>query len=201
VVRLASAGRRGGQGEARGVFARMRAGPRRDYCPSTDRSLNGKVAGQSSKIGSWPGANQGGVGSTRGMGCQRSHERNASNNGDVRLPNKGSGLGGHGGRGRGERIGQSPSRLRIGRMLADGACMYYDQCDMKTCTGRAIKASGSTVREWRGQPLMHVVAVASAGPATSQRPWHGRDARRWHRRSRSEPTCARQRRLAAAATV
>jgi hypothetical protein len=56
----------------------------------------------------------------------------------------------------------------------------------KTCVDRAIQVSGSTLREGRGQPLVHAVAAASAGPATSQLPGHGCDVRRWHRRSKSE---------------
>jgi hypothetical protein len=86
VVRLASAGRGGCQGEAWGAVARTRAGLGRDYCPTADRGLNGVVAGQSSKIGAWLGANQGGVGSAGGMGCWRSRVRDASNDGDVCLP-------------------------------------------------------------------------------------------------------------------
>jgi hypothetical protein len=87
VVRLASAGHGGCQGEARGVVAGTRACPGRDYCPTADHGLNGAVVGQSSKIGAWSGTNQGGVGSAGGMGCWQSHVHDASNDGDVCLSN------------------------------------------------------------------------------------------------------------------
>jgi hypothetical protein len=76
-----------GQGEAQGAVATTRVGPGRHYCPIADRGLNGVMAGQSSKIGAWPGANQGRVGSASRMGCWQSHVRDASNDGDVCLLN------------------------------------------------------------------------------------------------------------------